>query len=90
MEVVRRAKQLTAEAGRAAEAGRDVQSISAHIAWRALARGLVDELQVFLAVVMPGDGTRAFEVLGCRWTGGSWQGRSPAPRWGFGRLYRQR
>ncbi|WP_305091396.1 dihydrofolate reductase family protein [Prescottella sp. R16] len=45
---------------------RDVQIISADIARQALEHDLIDELQVFVAPVFLGDGTRIFDVPGGR------------------------
>ena len=45
---------------------RDVQIISADIARQALEQDLIDELQVFVAPVFLGDGTRIFDVPGGR------------------------
>lgn len=45
---------------------RDIQIISADIARQALEVDLIDEMQVFVAPVFLGDGTRIFEVPGGR------------------------
>ncbi|GAA1869915.1 dihydrofolate reductase family protein [Brevibacterium marinum] len=45
---------------------RDIQIISADIARQALEVDLIDEMQVFVAPVFLGDGTRIFEVQGGR------------------------
>lgn len=58
VEAVRRAQELAGE--------KDVQIISADIARQALEHDLIDELQVFVAPVFLGDGTRIFEVPGGR------------------------
>lgn len=57
-EAVRRAREIAGD--------RDVQIISADIARQALEHDLVDELQVFVAPVFLGDGTRIFDVPGGR------------------------
>lgn len=82
VEAVRRAKQLAA--------GKDVQIISADIARQALEHGLVDELLVFSAPVMLGDGTRAFEVPGGRLVEWELVGPIPGAEAAFGRIYRSR
>ncbi|OLT39015.1 dihydrofolate reductase [Saccharomonospora sp. CUA-673] len=79
-EAIRRAQQIAGE--------RDVQIISADIARQALARDLVDELQVFVAPVFLGDGTRIFAVPGGRRI--DWELveiHDDSPR-SFGRIYR--
>ncbi|WP_350348316.1 dihydrofolate reductase family protein [Agromyces sp. G08B096] len=58
VEAVRRAKELAGDL--------DVQIISADIARQALEHDLLDELQVFVAPVFLGDGTRIFDVPGGR------------------------
>ncbi|MFJ8968669.1 MULTISPECIES: dihydrofolate reductase family protein [Streptomyces] len=58
VEAVRRAQEIAGE--------RDVQIISADIARQALEHDLIDELQVFVAPVFLGDGTRIFDVPGGR------------------------
>ncbi|MEP7765162.1 dihydrofolate reductase family protein [Sanguibacter sp. 25GB23B1] len=58
VEAVRRAQEIAGD--------RDVQIISADIARQALEHDLVDELQVFVAPVFLGDGTRIFDVPGGR------------------------
>lgn len=58
VEAVRRAQEIAGDA--------DVQIISADIARQALEHDLIDELQVFVAPVFLGDGTRIFEVPGGR------------------------
>ncbi|ASN20228.1 dihydrofolate reductase family protein [Arthrobacter sp. YN] len=58
MEAVRRAQEIAGD--------RDVQIISADIARQALELDLIDELQVFVAPVFLGDGTRIFDVPGGR------------------------
>lgn len=56
VEAIRRAQEIAGE--------RDVQIISADIARQALEHDLIDELQVFVAPVFLGDGTRIFDVPG--------------------------
>ncbi|UFU07914.1 dihydrofolate reductase family protein [Ruania halotolerans] len=78
--------------GRAQEiAGdRDVQIISADIARQALDHDLIDELQVFVAPVFLGDGTRIFDVPGGQRV--DWELveiYEDSPR-SFGRTYRPR
>lgn len=82
VEAVRRAKELAA--------GKDVQIISADIARQALEHDLVDELQMFIAPVMLGDGTRVFDVPGGRLV--QWEAVGPIPgaEAALGRLYRPR
>ena len=81
-EAIRRARELAA--------GRDVQIISADIARQALELDLVDELQIFSAPVMLGDGTRAFSVPGGRRIDWELVGPIPGAEAGFGRVYRPR
>ncbi|APX32132.1 dihydrofolate reductase [Brachybacterium sp. P6-10-X1] len=50
--------------GKDAAGGKDLQIISADLARQALAHDLVDELQIFVAPVFLGDGTRIFDVPG--------------------------
>lgn len=57
-EAVRRAQEIAGE--------KDVQIISADIARQALEHDLIDELQMFVAPVFLGDGTRIFAVPGGR------------------------
>ncbi|WP_193104768.1 dihydrofolate reductase family protein [Brachybacterium sp. FME24] len=57
-EAVRRAQEVAGE--------KDVQIISADIARQALEHDLIDELQMFVAPVFLGDGTRIFAVPGGR------------------------
>lgn len=52
--------------GKAAAGDQDLQIISADLGRQALEYDLVDELQVFVAPVFLGDGTRIFEVPGGR------------------------
>jgi len=58
VEAVRRAREIAGD--------KDVQIISADIARQALEHDLIDELQVFVAPVFLGDGTRIFDVPGGR------------------------
>lgn len=80
VEAVRRARELAG--------GRDVQIISADIGRQALEHDLVDELQIFSAPVMLGDGTRAFEVPGGRLVRWELVERIPGAEDLFGRVYR--
>lgn len=82
VEAVVRAKRLAH--------GKDVQIISADIARQALEHDLIDELQVFSAPVMLGDGTRAFDVPGGRLVQFELVGPIPGAELGIGRLYRLR
>lgn len=82
VEAVRRAKELAA--------GKDVQIISADIARQALEHDLVDELQMFTAPVMLGDGTRVFDVPGGRLVEWELVGPIPGAEVGLGRIYRPR
>lgn len=81
-EAIRRAHELAG--------GRDVQIISADIAPQALELDLVDELQIFSAPVMLGDGTRAFSVPGGRRIDWELVGPIPGAEAGCGRIYRPR
>lgn len=56
VEAIRRAQEIAGD--------RDVQIISADIARQALEHDLIDELQVFVAPVLLGDGTRILDVPG--------------------------
>ncbi|MFC7816970.1 MULTISPECIES: dihydrofolate reductase family protein [unclassified Streptomyces] len=56
VDAVRRAQEVAGD--------RDVQIVSADIARQALEHDLIDELQVFVAPVFLGDGTRVFDVPG--------------------------
>ena len=82
VEAVRRAKELAA--------GSDVQIISADIARQALEHDLVDELQMFTAPVMLGDGTRVLDVPGGRLVEWELVGPIPGAEAGLGRTYRPR
>ncbi|WP_087008907.1 dihydrofolate reductase family protein [Gulosibacter sp. 10] len=66
----------------------DIQIISADIARQALEHDLVDELQVFVAPVFLGDGTRIFDVPGGRRVDWELVGIDEANRRSFGRTYR--
>ncbi|NEE17153.1 dihydrofolate reductase, partial [Streptomyces sp. SID7499] len=80
VEAIRLAQEIAGE--------RDVQIISADIARQALEHDLIDELQVFVAPVFLGDGTRIFDVPGGRRI--DWELvdiYSDSPR-SFGRTYR--
>lgn len=57
-EAIERAQEIAGD--------RDIQIISADIARQALEHDLIDELQVFVAPVFLGDGTRIFDVPGGR------------------------
>lgn len=57
-EAIARAREIAGD--------RDIQIISADIARQALEHDLIDELQVFVAPVFLGDGTRIFDVPGGR------------------------
>lgn len=64
VEAVRRAQEIAGD--------RDVQIISADIARQALEHDLIDELQVLVAPLFLGDGTRIFDVpVGAATTGSS-------------------
>jgi dihydrofolate reductase len=80
VEAVRRAREIAR--------GRDVQIISADIARQALEHDLIDELQIFSAPVMLGDGTRAFEVPGGRLVRWELVGPIAGAEEAFGRVYR--
>jgi dihydrofolate reductase len=80
VEAVRRAHELAG--------GGDVQIISADIARQALEHDLVDELQVFSAPVMLGEGTRAFAVPGGRLIRWELVGAIPGAEAVCGRIYR--
>ncbi|WP_308798174.1 dihydrofolate reductase family protein [Agromyces silvae] len=80
IEAIRRAQEIAGDA--------DVQIISADIARQALEHDLIDELQVFVAPVFLGDGTRIFDVPGGRRV--DWELVEifeDSPR-SFGRVYR--
>lgn len=79
---IRRAREIAGD--------RDVQIISADIARQALEHDLIDELQIFVAPVFLGDGTRIFDVAGGRRI--DWELVDifdDSPR-SFGRTYRPR
>lgn len=79
-EAVRRAKELAGS--------QDVQIISADIARQALEHDLIDELQVFSAPVLLGEGTRVFEVAGGRRVDFELVGPIPGAEAGAGRILR--
>src|SRR5699024_8003441 len=79
-EAIRRARELAH--------GKDVQIISADIARQALELDLVDEMQVFSAPVLLGDGTRAFDVPGGRRIDWEVVGPIPGAELGSGRILR--
>lgn len=81
-EAIRRARELAH--------GKDVQIISADIARQALELGLVDEMQVFSAPVLLGDGTRVFDVPGGRRIDWKVVGPIPGAELGAGRILRPR
>jgi dihydrofolate reductase len=80
VEAIRRARELAQ--------GKDVQIISADIARQALEHDLVDEMQVFSAPVLLGDGTRAFDVPGGRRIDWEVVGPIPGAELGAGRILR--
>lgn len=82
VEAVRRARELAR--------GRDIQIISADIARQALEHELIDELQVFTAPVMLGDGTRVLGVPGGRLVEWELLGPIPGAEAALGRIYRPR
>ena len=79
-EAVRRAREIAGE--------QDVQIISADIARQALEHGLIDELQVFVAPVMLGDGIRIFDFPGGRRYDWELTGIIAGAERSFGRTYR--
>ncbi|MFC7458806.1 dihydrofolate reductase family protein [Brachybacterium sp. GCM10030267] len=81
-EAVRRARE--------AAGAKDVQIISADIARQALEHDLIDEMQVFVAPVFLGDGTRIFEVPGGRRVDWELVGAIPGAARSLGRVYRPR
>lgn len=82
VEAVRRAQQIAGD--------KEVQIISADIARQALEHDLIDELQVFVAPVMLGDGIRIFEVPGGRRYDWELTGIIEGAERSFGRTYRPR
>ena len=79
-EAIRRAQEFAGD--------RDIQIISADIARQALEHDLIDELQVFVAPIFLGDGTRIFDVPGGQridWELAETYDESPRS---FGRTYR--
>jgi dihydrofolate reductase len=82
VEAIDRAQQIAGD--------RNIQIISADIARQALEHNLIDELQVFVAPVFLGDGTRIFEVSGgYRYDWELAETNEGAER-SFGRTYRPR
>ena len=67
---------------------RDIQIISADIARQALEVDLIDELQVYVAPVFLGDGTRIFDVPGGRRVDWVLETIDKANPRSFGRTYR--
>lgn len=82
VEAVRRAQEIAGEG--------DVQIISADIARQALEHDLIDELQVFVAPVFLGDGTRIFDVPGGRRYDWELVEMYEGAERSFGRTYRPR
>ena len=80
VEAVRRAQEIAGDG--------DVQIISADIARQALEHDLIDELQVFVAPVFLGDGTRIFDVPGGRRVDWELVEISEGAERSFGRTYR--
>ncbi|MGC3020908.1 MULTISPECIES: dihydrofolate reductase family protein [unclassified Brevibacterium] len=81
-EAVERAQQIAGD--------RDIQIISADIARQALEIDLIDELQVYVAPVFLGDGTRIFDVPGGRRVDWELVEIDESNRRSFGRAYRPR
>jgi len=79
-EAVERAQQIAGD--------RDIQIISADIARQALEVDLIDELQVYVAPVFLGDGTRIFDVPGGRRVDWELETIDTANACSFGRTYR--
>ncbi len=79
-EAIERAQEIAGE--------RDIQIISADIARQALEHELIDELQVFVAPVFLGDGTRIFAVPGGRRVDWELVEIDEANRRSFARTYR--
>ena len=79
-EAVERAQQIAGD--------RDIQMISADIARQALEVDLIDELQVYVAPVFLGDGTRIFDVPGGRRVDWELKTIDTANARSFGRTYR--
>lgn len=67
---------------------KDIQIISADIASQALEHGLIDELQVFVAPVLLGDGIRIFDFPGGRRYDWELTGIIEGAERSFGRTYR--
>ena len=79
-EAVERAREIAGD--------RDIQIISADIARQALEVDLIDELQVYVAPVFLGDGTRIFDVPGGRRIDWELVEIDEANRRSFARTYR--
>lgn len=79
-EAVRRAREVAGDL--------DVQIISADIARQALQHDLIDEMQVFVAPVFLGDGTRIFDVPGGRRVDWELVELIEGAERSFGRVYR--
>ncbi len=76
--------------GRETAGDKDLQIISADLARQALEFDLIDELQVFVAPVFLGDGTRIFHVPGGRRYDWELIGPYEGAERSFGRRYRPR
>ena len=76
------------ERAQAIAGDRDIQIISADIARQALEVDLIDELQVYVAPVFLGDGTRIFDVPGGRRVDWELATIDTANARSFGRTYR--
>ena len=76
------------ERAQAIAGDRDIQIISADIARQALEVDLIDELQVYVAPVFLGDGTRIFDVPGGRRVDWVLETIDTANARSFGRTYR--
>ena len=74
--------------GKEAAGSKDLQIISADIARQALEFDLIDELQVFVAPIFLGDGTRIFDVPGGRRYDWELAEIYDGARRSFGRVYR--
>ncbi|WP_258069626.1 dihydrofolate reductase family protein [Arthrobacter sp. SX1312] len=81
-EAIERAQQIAGD--------RDIQIISADIARQAVEHTLIDELQVFVAPVFLGDGTRIFDVPGGHRYDWELAGMYEGAERSFGRTYRPR
>lgn len=80
VEAVGRAQEIAGD--------QDIQIISADIARQALEHDLIDELQVFVAPVFLGDGTRIFDVPGGRRVDWELVEALDGERRSWGRIYR--